>query len=59
MQRYCTAYGLTPLASEWWHFNDLRALDTAGGNLSGGKFYIEECCSMTAAEAQKILEQVA
>ncbi|MFZ2848026.1 MAG: SH3 domain-containing protein, partial [Trichococcus flocculiformis] len=23
LQRYCTDAGLTPLASEWWHFNDL------------------------------------
>ncbi len=22
LQRYCTTGGLTPLASEWWHFND-------------------------------------
>ena len=25
LQRYCTGAGLTPLASEWWHFNDLEA----------------------------------
>lgn len=27
LQRYCTDAGLTPLASEWWHFNDLDAYD--------------------------------
>ena len=25
LQKYCTSAGLTPLASEWWHFNDLDA----------------------------------
>ena len=25
LQRYCTQARLTPLASEWWHFNDLDA----------------------------------
>ncbi len=24
LQKYCTEAGLTPLASEWWHFNDLK-----------------------------------
>ncbi len=24
LQRYCTGADLTPLASEWWHFNDLH-----------------------------------
>lgn len=24
LQKYCTDQGLTPLASEWWHFNDLE-----------------------------------
>ena len=25
LQQYCTNAGMTPLASEWWHFNDLDA----------------------------------
>ena len=25
LQDYCTGAGLTPLSSEWWHFNDLDA----------------------------------
>ena len=25
LQRYCSDAGMTPLASEWWHFNDLDA----------------------------------
>ena len=34
LQRYCTGAELTPLASEWWHFNDLstrsQVLDNQG-----------------------------
>ena len=29
LQQYCTQHGLTPLASEWWHFNDLDARSKA------------------------------
>lgn len=31
LQRYCVDNGLTPLASEWWHFNDLDARRLTGG----------------------------
>lgn len=34
-----TGAGFTPLASEWWHFNDLDALDASGG-AGNGRFYI-------------------
>ena len=37
LQNYCTNAGLTPLASEWWHFNDLDSLSLENGN---GRFYI-------------------
>lgn len=30
LRDYCTAAGLTPLASEWWHFNDLEAVQLEG-----------------------------
>ncbi len=30
LRGYCSAAGLTPLASEWWHFNDLGAEPLAG-----------------------------
>lgn len=39
LQAYCVAAGMSPLASEWWHFNDLQArseTDAAGS----GRFYI-------------------
>lgn len=31
MQSYCTQVGLTPLASEWWHFDDYDAKTVAQG----------------------------
>ncbi|MFI3169991.1 MAG: M15 family metallopeptidase [Faecalibacterium sp.] len=30
LRDYCTGAGLTPLASEWWHFNDLEAEQILG-----------------------------
>lgn len=36
LQKYCTDGGLTPLASEWWHFNDLDAREKTGGAGKGG-----------------------
>ncbi len=37
LQDYCTNAGLTPLASEWWHYNDLDCLDFKNGN---GRFML-------------------
>ncbi len=43
MRDYCTAAGLTPLASEWWHFNDLaRAQDAQ----SRGDYFIDRQLSV-------------
>lgn len=30
LRQYCVEAGLTPLASEWWHFNDLEAVQLQG-----------------------------
>ena len=38
LQQICTDAGLTPLASEWWHFNDLDAREAATGNWSYGQY---------------------
>jgi len=44
LQKYCTSAGFTPLASEWWHFNDEHA--RAGiTRESSGNFYVTECFS--------------
>ena len=32
LRDYCTGVGMSPLASEWWHFNDLDAREEIGGN---------------------------
>ena len=40
LQEICTGAGLYPLASEWWHFNDLDAKEENRGSLGSGGFYI-------------------
>ena len=42
LQQYCTNAGLTPLASEWWHFNDLTCADGSDVTQSVGRFFIQE-----------------
>lgn len=39
LQQYCVAGGLTPLSSEWWHFNDLEARSSTNA-VGSGDFYI-------------------
>jgi D-alanyl-D-alanine dipeptidase len=47
LQRYCLNAGLTPLASEWWHFNDYVTLDQIDINLrSSGDFFPGKCFSV-------------
>ncbi|HEX5351273.1 MAG TPA: hypothetical protein VFW58_06580 [Trichococcus sp.] len=45
LQRYCTDAGLTPLASEWWHFNDLDARFSTEGNSSKGEYLLDATIS--------------
>ena len=40
LQGYCTGAGLTPLASEWWHFNDLTTRSQVLSNQGIGDFEI-------------------
>ncbi len=35
LQDYCVSAGLTPLASEWWHFNDLDCLSAVDDSWTG------------------------
>jgi D-alanyl-D-alanine dipeptidase len=44
LQNYCTSADLTPLASEWWHFNDLDAKNIVRGK-SRGQYYLSGCAS--------------
>ncbi len=48
LRQYCTDAGLTPLASEWWHFNDLDCAGDIDGQNPAGQFYIESCYSRVA-----------
>lgn len=45
LQRYCTDAGLTPLASEWWHFNDLDARFATEDNSSRGEYILDATIS--------------
>ncbi len=46
LQKYCTENGLTPLASEWWHFNDLGTGVAVGKRKSDGKYYVDSLVSL-------------
>lgn len=45
LQGYCTNAGMTPLASEWWHFNDLDAQNAVRTTSGNGKFWLDGCVS--------------
>lgn len=40
-----TSAGFIPLASEWWHFNDLDTKDKTKDNPSLGEFFVGTCLS--------------
>ena len=44
LQRYCVSAGLYPLASEWWHFDDLITRSIVPGN-SVGDYILSEVYS--------------
>lgn len=46
LQKYCTNAELTPLASEWWHFNDLNTRSQILGQPGSGGFAITRCRSI-------------
>ncbi|OME75923.1 hypothetical protein BK120_30120 [Paenibacillus sp. FSL A5-0031] len=47
LQNYCTKAGLSPVASEWWHFNDLQARQETKEKSSDGKFLLTSIFSST------------
>lgn len=53
LQKYCTNRELYPLASEWWHFNDLDAREATKAHGSNGKYYLKECLSIAPVEETK------
>ena len=52
LQRYSTEAGLTPLASEWWHFNDLDARFATEGNSSKGEYLLDATMSVAPEAAE-------
>ncbi|HRG31398.1 MAG TPA: D-alanyl-D-alanine carboxypeptidase family protein, partial [Trichococcus flocculiformis] len=52
LQRYSTEAGLTPLASEWWHFNDLDARFSTEGNSSKGEYLLDATMSEAPEAAE-------
>lgn len=40
LQKYCADAGLTPLASEWWHFNDLETYERIKNDAGTGEFIL-------------------
>lgn len=51
LQNYMTANELYPLASEWWHFNDIDSRENSDDNSGAGDFYITACTSKAPEES--------
>ncbi len=52
LQDIFVAAGMEPLASEWWHFNDIEARSTAKKAGATGRFQVgTQSCSLSPAEA--------
>ena len=47
LQRYLTDAGFTPLASEWWHFNDLESVRIANDVGIRGEFFTSTVYSIS------------
>lgn len=45
LKKYCTQAGMSPLASEWWHFNDLDTKERINGQYVTDVFYLDTCVS--------------
>ena len=45
LREYFTSSKLSPLASEWWHFNDDAAMRATADKPSDGRYYLTECLS--------------
>ena len=45
LKEFCTGAGMSPLASEWWHFNDLAVKNAIGERYTTDPFYLDTCLS--------------
>lgn len=52
LQRYCVDAGLIPLASEWWHFNDLDSKERTVNLGNNGQYYISTNYSIKPQKAE-------
>lgn len=48
LQSYFTNEGFVPLSSEWWHFDDMNAVESVG-YVGNGEFYLSGCVSAAPA----------
>ncbi len=46
LRKICTGVGLSPLASEWWHFNDLATAALVDDSPNIGDYYINDIMSI-------------
>ena len=53
LRGYFVSSGLSPLASEWWHFNDPAAMQAASANPSDGRYTVTECLSRAPERASR------
>lgn len=49
LRQICTDAGMSPLASEWWHFNDLETAKLVAGSTNSGNFYLSSVRSVSPA----------
>lgn len=56
LQSYLVEAGFTPLASEWWHFNDVDTIERLGERAGIGDFYVQETRNSVPA-AEEISEE--
>ena len=45
LREFCTAAGMDPIASEWWHFNDLHTKAVIGDRYPTDAFRLDTCVS--------------
>ena len=45
LRDFCIAAGMSPIASEWWHFNDLHTKAIIGDRYTTEAIYLDTCVS--------------
>lgn len=50
LMTYMVQSDMTPLASEWWHFNDIDAMNDIEGYRGVGDFIVDEILSESKEE---------